>query len=111
VQHGLVHFSAMADAKANILITVPALIFSVGLTQLRDTSFRPALLVLVSGSALALVLAILCALPGRFRPIGEGRPNLPFFKHFAELPLERYLREMWPSPATSTAFCAGAITP
>jgi hypothetical protein len=33
VQQGLTHFSAMADAKANILITVCALVFTVGLTQ------------------------------------------------------------------------------
>jgi Pycsar effector protein len=94
VQQGLVHFSALADAKANILITVSALVFSIGLTQMGNSEFRPALLVLLGGSALALVLAVLCARPGRYRPMGDGKHNLLFFLHFAELPLDRYLDAM-----------------
>lgn len=109
LQQGLIHFSALADAKANILITVSALIFSVGLTQLGDTDFRPALLVLLSGSALALVLAILCALPGRFRPDDRNKLNLLFFLHFAELPLERYQREMGELLSDTNALTAAIV--
>jgi hypothetical protein len=48
VQQGLVHFSVMADAEANILITVCALLFSVGLTQFhRDELGGPVLLLLM----------------------------------------------------------------
>lgn len=109
LQQGLVQFSALADAKANILITVSAFVFSVGLTQLGDTGFRPALLVLLSGSALALVLAIFCALPGRFHPGGQDKLNLLFFLHFAELPLERYQREMGELLSDTNALTAAIV--
>jgi hypothetical protein len=98
MQQGLLHFSSLADAKANILITVSALIFSIGLThglgQTAGLQFRPAVLVLLSGSALALVLAVLCARPGRYRPNPRSEINPLFFLHFAELSRESYFERM-----------------
>lgn len=94
VQQTLVQFSAMADAKANILITVSALVFTVGVTQLYRAEFRLTLLVLLAAAATSLVLAILCVRPSRHQP-DAGQPlNLLFFLHFSTMPVERYLDQM-----------------
>jgi hypothetical protein len=101
VQQGLVHFSAMADTKANILITVCALLFSVGLTQLHREEIRLPLLALLASASTSLVLAILAVLPRFPRPSPPGRRepgrapfNALFFGHFAALEAEAYLDEM-----------------
>jgi len=73
VQQGLVHFSSMADTKANILITVCALLFSIGLTQLQQEAIRIPLLALLSSAALSLILAILAVVPRASHPPPPGR--------------------------------------
>ncbi len=101
VQQGLAHFSAMADTKANILITVCALLFSVGLTQLHREGLRIPLLVLLTSAASSLILAILAVLPGASRPSAPGAEepgraafNHLFFMHFSTLETQQYLDEM-----------------
>lgn len=101
VQQGLVHFSAMADTKANILITVCALLFSVGLTQLHREEIRLPLLALLASAASSLILAILAVLPTSSRPSPPGARepgrapfNHLFFMHFSTLPAPEYLEEM-----------------
>lgn len=101
MQQGLVHFSAMADTKANILITVCALLFSVGLTQLHREEIRLPLLALLASAASSLILAILAVLPASSRPSppgvrepGRAPFNHFFFMHFSTLSAQEYLDEM-----------------
>jgi hypothetical protein len=101
MQQGLVHFSAMADTKANILITVCALLFSVGLTQLHREEIHLPLLALLASAASSLILAILAVLPASSRasPPGVREPgralfNHFFFMHFSTLSVQEYLDEM-----------------
>lgn len=100
VQQGLVHFSTMADAKANILITVCALLFSVGLTQMDEIALRVPMLVLLSAAAASLVLAILGIVPWTARGAprrGDGSPgpyNPLFFMHVAEVEPGEYVERM-----------------
>src|SRR5262245_18299165 len=101
VMRGLVQFSSLADHKANILITICALVFSIGLTQLGRVEVRGPLLVLLTAAAVSLMLAILAVLP-RFKrpaPPGQREPgraifNPFFFMHFSTIDTERYLDVM-----------------
>ncbi len=96
-----VQLSAMADLKANILITVSSIVLTLSMRQLGDPDLRPSLLVLAGFTLVALVLAVLAVLP-KYRPFRLKDPSAPlpqafnllFFGHFAELPRERFLREI-----------------
>jgi hypothetical protein len=94
-----VQLSAMADTKANIIITVSSIVLTLSLGRLTDPELRVSVLTLAGFTLIALLLAILAVLP-KYRPIrlkDETLPphfNLLFFGHFAELSRERYLAEM-----------------
>lgn len=94
-----VQLSAMADTKANIIITVSSIVLTLSLGRLADPELRVSVLILASFTLVALLLAILAVLP-KYRPIrlkDEVLPpnfNLLFFGHFAEIPRERFLAEM-----------------
>jgi hypothetical protein len=95
-----VQLSAMADTKANIIITVSSIVLTLTLGRANDPSLRVAVLVLSGFTLLALLLAILAVLP-KYRPLhlsqmAELPPyfNLLFFGHFSELSRERFLAEV-----------------
>ncbi len=94
-----VQLSAMADTKANIIITVTSIVLTLSLGRLADPALRVSVLILASFTLVALLLAILAVLP-KYRPLrlkGDELPpnfNILFFGHFAELSRERYLAEI-----------------
>lgn len=96
-----VQLSMMADVKANIIITVSALVMTMTLARVNDPELRLSALTLLVFTAIALLLAILAVLP-KYRPLRLGDPdaelpqnfNILFFGHFAELPRERFLKEV-----------------
>lgn len=94
-----VQLSAMADTKANIIITVSSIVLTLSLGRLNDPQMRVSVLILASFTLVALLLAILAVLP-KYRPLrlkGDQLPpnfNLLFFGHFAELSQERFLSEI-----------------
>ena len=94
IQQSLANFSSMADAKANIVITVSALVFTIALTRIADPEMQLPLLALLAGAIGALVLAILCVLPGRYVPVDAERGNPLFFMHYGTIPVEAYLDRM-----------------
>ena len=94
-----VALSSMADTKANIIITVSSIVLTLSLGRIGDPSLRPAVQTLAAFTLVSLFFAILAVLPKhRSLRIGPGAfpPdfNLLFFGHFAELPRERFLREV-----------------
>ena len=100
VGHHHVQMSAMADVKANIIITASSIVLTLALSHVRDPGYRATVVVLLPFVTLALLFAIIAVLPkhqtiawaeGTVRP---ARFNIMFFGHFANLPKERYLREM-----------------
>ena len=99
MQQHHVQLSAMADTKANILITVSSIVLTMVLGNLRDPQLRSAMLTLAGFVLVALLLAIVAVLP-KYRPLRVGPGKLPevfnlmFFGHFAELPRERFLAEI-----------------
>jgi hypothetical protein len=102
VQQSLVHFSSMADAKANIMLTVCSIVVTLSVTQWDSPFLRAPMIALSSFSLVALVLAVLAAKPALRLPRGaDGRPdprspgfNLFFFSHYSQLTCEEYLDAM-----------------
>lgn len=94
-----VQLSAMADLKANIIITVSSVILTVTLGRINDPELKLSAITLLCFTSVALILAILAVLP-KYKPLrlGDKAPpahfNLLFFGHFAELPRERFLQEL-----------------
>lgn len=96
-----VQLSAMADTKANIVITVSSVVLTLSLGRLGDPDLQHAMAVLAVFTLLALFLAVIAVLP-KYRPLRLDSPdgplppqfNLLFFGHFAELSRERFLDEI-----------------
>jgi hypothetical protein len=95
-----VQLSQMADAKANIIITVSSIVLTIAMGRLNDPDLRISMMTLAGFSLVALLLAILAVLP-KYRPLRGLDPqhlppgfNIMFFGHFAELPKERFF-ELW----------------
>lgn len=96
-----VQLSMMADVKANIIITVSALVMTMTLARLNEPTLRLSAITLLIFTAIALMLAVLAVLP-KYRPLrlADSSSELPphfnvlFFGHFAELPRERFLEEV-----------------
>jgi len=95
-----VQLSAMADVKANIIITVSSIVLTLSFGNMDDRDLRPSAITLTVFTMAALLLAILAVLP-KYRPLrlatGEKLPahfNVLFFGHFAELSQERFLAEI-----------------
>ncbi|HEY8011380.1 MAG TPA: Pycsar system effector family protein [Rudaea sp.] len=94
-----VALSAMADTKANIVITVSSIVLSLTLGRMGDNDLRLPVLTLSVFTLFALLLAILAVLP-KYRPLRLTTTELPpafnllFMGHFVELSRERFLLEM-----------------
>jgi hypothetical protein len=89
----------MADTKANIIITVSSIVLTLSLGRIGDPELRPAVQTLAVFTLISLFFAILAVLP-KHRAMRVGPDSLPadfnllFFGHFADIPRERFLREV-----------------
>lgn len=98
IQQNQVQFSAMADTKASIMITVCSIVLTVGITRFQDPILRWPLVGLTACTLLALLFAILAVIPSlRYPRDAAGGPdvlspafNLLFFGHFSHLPRDRF---------------------
>jgi hypothetical protein len=95
-----IQLSQMADAKANMIITVSSVVLTLSLGRSNDPELRLSLLTLAVFTLCALLLAILAVLP-KYRPMKLSDPerlpshfNLLFFGHFSELPRDRFFTLM-----------------
>jgi len=99
VNHGnQMRLGLMADAKANIMITVASVVFSVAIANLDNELVKWPLLTFAFGCFFALLFAIFAIIPKTDYPkdatgdIDRKSPffNPLFFGHFAHLPIEEY---------------------
>ena len=94
-----VALSAMADTKANIIITVSSIVLTLSLGKLGEPELRLSVLTLCVFTLIALLLAILAVLP-KYRSLKLTTTELPyefnlfFMGHFSELSRERFLTEV-----------------
>ncbi|MBB5209011.1 Pycsar system effector family protein [Chiayiivirga flava] len=109
VQNHHVQLSAMADTKANIIITVSSIVLTLVMGRLQDPVLRPGLLVLGAFTLVALLLAILAVVP-KFRGVKKHEGPLPpwfnvlFFGHFTSLDRDRFVRELADAMAPGRAY-------
>ena len=99
VNHGnQMRLGLMADAKANIMITVASIVFSVTIANLDNELMKWPLLTFAFGCFFSLLFAIFAIIPKTNYPkdaTGDIDRNSPFFNplffgHFAHLPIEEY---------------------
>ena len=100
VNHGnQMRLGLMADAKANIMITVTSIVFSVTVANLDNEAIRWPLLTFAFGCFLALLFAIFAIIPNTDYPKLKGSNEIDrkspifnplFFGHFAHLDIHEY---------------------
>ena len=100
VNHGnQMRLGLMADAKANIMITVASIVFSITIANLDNEVMRWPLLEFAFGSFFSLLFAIFAIIPSTDYPTKKGSTEIDrdsplfnplFFGHFAHLPIEEY---------------------
>lgn len=99
IQAHHVQLSAMADTKANIIITVSSIVLTLALGRAASPEYQLAMGVLSVFTLIALLLAIMAVLP-KYRHVAWPYGPLPahfnvlFFGHFTGLGQERFLREL-----------------
>lgn len=99
INHGnQMRLGLMADAKANIMITVASIVFSITIANLDNEVMKYPLLSFACGCFFSLLYAIFAIIPKTAYPkdstgdIDRKSPifNPLFFGHFAHLPIEEY---------------------
>ena len=100
VNHGnQMRLGLMADQKANIMITVASIVFSITIANLDNEVMKWPLLTFAIGSFFALLFAIFAIIPNTDYPKKKGSQEIDrdsplfnplFFGHFAHLPIEEY---------------------
>jgi len=100
VNHGnQMRLGLMADAKANIMITVASIVFSITIANLDNEVMKWPLLTFAIGSFFALLFAIFAIIPNTDYPTKKGSKEIDrdsplfnplFFGHFAHLSIEEY---------------------
>jgi len=94
-----VQLSALADTKANIIITVSSIVMSLALGRLNDPKLVASAATLLVFTLLALILAVLAVLP-KFRGSKQHEGPLPdnfnllFFGHFSGISQDRFEQEI-----------------
>ena len=100
VNHGnQMRLGLMADQKANIMITVASIVFSITIANLDNEVMKWPLLAFAVGSFFSLLFAIFAIIPSTDYPTKKGSKEIDrdsplfnplFFGHFAHLPIEEY---------------------
>ena len=100
INHGnQMRLGLMADAKANIMITVSSIVFSVTIANLDNALMRWPLLTFACGCFFTLLFAIFAIIPKTGYPKIKGSDEIDrnspwfnplFFGHFSHIPIEEY---------------------
>ena len=103
INHGnQMRLGLMADAKANIMITVSSIVFSVTIANLDNELMKWPLLTFACGCFFTLLFAIFAIIPKTDYPKVKGSEDIDrnshwfiplFFGHFAHLPIEEYKQD------------------
>ena len=84
--------SQMADQKANMLLGVTFVIFTITVSQAHPGAPEIPLMVLGASAFASAVLAILAVLPSvKAPPVADGVSNALFFGSFAQIPEKEYV--------------------
>ena len=96
----LVTFSQMADAKANILLSISSVLLSISLTRVSDPRFTGALVALAGFLFITIFLALMTVIP---RVLGFGHQKYSvhdptysplYFGNYVDVPYEEYAKDL-----------------
>ena len=96
----LISFSQMADTKANILLSISAVLLSISFTQIADPRFTASITVLVAFLLITIFLALMTVIPKlqgfRRRKFTVRDPNYSplFFGNYVDIPYDEYVRDL-----------------
>lgn len=103
VNHGnQMRLGLMADAKANIMITVSSIVFSITIANLDNEVMKWPLLTFACGNFFTLLFAIFAIIPKTDYPKVKGTQEIDrksplfnplFFGHFSHIPIEEYKQD------------------
>jgi hypothetical protein len=86
--------SAMADAKASLLMGATFVIFTITLNQARDGIPPLPLLILGGAAFFAAIFAVLAVLPKTGGKANGARPNILFFGTFSRMEEDEFVEEV-----------------
>jgi hypothetical protein len=86
--------SAMADAKASILMGATFVIFTITIGQVRSGAAPIPLLILGGAAFFSAIFAVLAVLPITRGKVGSGEPNILFFGVFSRMDEEAFIDEV-----------------
>lgn len=86
--------SAMADAKASLLMGATFVIFTITIGQAHGGEAPPALLILGAAAFCSAICAVLAVLPMTAGKRPGGGPNLLFFGMFTQMDEEAFIEEI-----------------
>lgn len=89
-----IQLSAMADAKASLLMGATFVIFTITLGQARDGIPPLPLLILGGAAFFSAIFAVLAVLPMTASKKTAGRPNILFFGTFSRMEEEAFIDEV-----------------
>lgn len=96
----LISFSQMADTKANILLSISAVLLSISFTQIADPRFSASITVLVGFLLITIFLALMTVIPKlqgfRRKKFTVRDPNYSplFFGNYVDIPYDEYVRDL-----------------
>lgn len=96
----LISFSQMADTKANILLSISAVLLSISFTQIADPRFTASITVLVGFLLITIFLALMTVIPKlqgfRRKKFTVRDPNYSplFFGNYVDIPYDEYVRDL-----------------
>lgn len=96
----LISFSQMADAKANILLSISSVLLSISLTKVADPRFTVSLTVLVGFLLITIFLALMTVIPKvqglRYKKFSVRDPHYSplFFGNYVDIPYEEYAKDL-----------------
>lgn len=94
--------TANSDQKANIIIAITSLIYTISLGQWNtlQAGYRLGLVILMAFCLIALLLAIISVTPNykqrktSLKRLNQSKKNIFFFGHFANMSFDEYFEEM-----------------
>jgi hypothetical protein len=96
----LVVYSQMADAKANILLSISSVLLSISLTQIADPRFTASIIVLVGFLLITIFLALMTVIPRvhgflhKKYSVHDPDYSPLFFGDYVDIPYDEYAKDM-----------------
>lgn len=96
----LITFSQMADAKANILLSISSVLLSISFTKIADPRFTASIVVFIGFLLITIFLALMTVIPKvqgfHHKKYSVHDPNYSplFFGNYVDVPYDEYVKDL-----------------